>query len=243
MATTVETMRIARHDLELAAMVGIISRRQADALWGALLARDPQRGDAGRVAAEVFRREGEYWALSYAGTVFRLRDSKGLRLIVILLQHPGHDLHALELAQDGAPEPRAGVDDAPTRGLCAAFGDAVVLLDQRAKAAYRQRISELRDELAEAERCNDIGTAEHARAEIDMLGEQLAAAIGLGGRDRQTATPLERARGLVTVRIRATIKKISRCEPSLGHHLAASIKTGRLCSYSPDPMRRVVWTF
>src|SRR2546422_11002168 len=48
--------------------------------------------------SDVFHREGEYWTIAYQGTLFRLRDAKGLRYLAHLLQHPGRHFAAAELA-------------------------------------------------------------------------------------------------------------------------------------------------
>src|SRR5262245_47071543 len=49
-------------------------------------------------AAQVFRREGEYWTIAYAGTTVRLRDAIGLRYIAYLLAHPRERFAAANLA-------------------------------------------------------------------------------------------------------------------------------------------------
>ncbi len=72
--------------------------------------------------------------------------------------------------------------------------------------------------------------------------QELARAVGLGGRDRPVASAAERARVTVTVRIKKTLAKITRCHPGLGHHLTTTIKTGRCCSYCPDPTHPTAWS-
>jgi non-specific serine/threonine protein kinase len=115
------------------------------------------------------------------------------------------------------------------------------LLDAQAKAAYKQRLEELREELQEAEGNNDLDRAERARAELEMLAAQLRGALGLGGRDRAAVTDLERARSAVGKRIRGEVKRIRAVNPALGRHLAATITTGYFCSYRPDADLQVVW--
>jgi hypothetical protein len=34
---------------------------------------------------------------------------------------------------------------------------------------------------------------------------------------------------------------LARANPSLGRHLAATIRTGRYCSYTPDPRAPISW--
>jgi non-specific serine/threonine protein kinase len=90
----------------------------------------------------------------------------------------------------------------------------LAILDPQAKSAYRRRLEEVRGELEEAEAFNDTGRATAAREEMEAISEQLAAAVGLGGRDRQTGSAAERARTAVTQRVRAAIKRIAAQQPA-----------------------------
>jgi hypothetical protein len=53
------------------------------------------------------------------------------------------------------------------------------------------------------------------------------------GRGRGAASHAERARLNVTRAIRAAMANLARANPALGAHLAATIRTGRYCSYTP----------
>jgi non-specific serine/threonine protein kinase len=127
--------------------------------------------------------------------------------------------------------------------VIAGFRDAGPLLDSQAKAEYKRRVDELRNDFEEAERFNDSYRAARARSEIDAIAQQLAAAVGLGGRDRRSSSEAERARSAVTKRIKEAINRIAEVIPPLGRHLAARIRTGYFCSYSPNPDRPVAWRF
>ena len=206
---------------------------------------------AGAVAPEaaryVFRREGEYWTVAYEGAVVRLRDAKGLRHLARLLAHPGREFHATDLeaaegqlAQAAPVGRRSRVRDGDL-AVRPDLGDAGALLDATAKAAYQARLAELRAELEEAEGFNDSARAAKARAERDFLVGELARAVGLGGRDRRAASHAERARLNATRAIRAAMASLARANPALGRHLAATIRTGRYCSYTPDPRAPIAW--
>jgi hypothetical protein len=119
--------------------------------------------------------------------------------------------------------------------------DGDPILDGHAKAEYKSRLKELRAELEDAESFNDLERAEKIRVESNAIAEQLATAVGLGGRDRRAASHAERARSAVTKRIRNSIQKIAKATPALGNHLSGSIKTGYFCSYNPDPNSSVRW--
>jgi hypothetical protein len=181
----------------------------------------------------VFRREGDYWTITYADSVCRLKDARGLHYLAHLLRHPGQEFHVLDLvsAVSGTP------DNVPVQG------DAGPTLDAAAKAAYRQRLVDLREELAEAEAFNDPGRAARAREEIDALTEQLAAGVGLGGRNRVAGAAAELARSAVTQGIRRALERIGDGIPALGDQLAPRIRTGAFCVYVPDAVHPLSWTF
>jgi len=180
----------------------------------------------------VFRSEGEFWTVVFSGEIARLKDSKGLRDIAVLLSSPNREIAAVDLvSRDAGPVGRA----------VAGGGDAGEAVDERARAAYKRRIQDLRDDIDQADADNDSARAAKARAELDALTEQLAAAYGLGGRARKVGDPAERARKAVTERIRDALARMAKEHPSLHRHLKASIKTGAFCSYAPE--RPVTWSF
>jgi hypothetical protein len=97
-------------------------------------------------------------------------------------------------------------------------GDAGEMLAE-AKAAYKRRLSELREELEEAkERGNEERVA---RAEDEI--EALSRAVGLGGRDRRAGSPEERARLSVSRAIKAAIKRIEEKRPEVTRYLTSTI--------------------
>jgi hypothetical protein len=205
-----------------------------------------QAAAAPEASRNVFRREGEYWTVVFDGSVVRLKDTKGLRHLARLLAHPGREFHATDLqAAQSRPSPAAvapgdragGGELAVRRDL----GDAGVLLDATAKAAYRVRLAELRAELEEAEGFNDPARAAKARQETEFLVAELARAVGLGGRDRRAASHAERARLNVTRAIRAAVANLARANPALGRHLSSTVRTGRYCAYLPDPRAPIAW--
>ena len=185
--------------------------------------------------------EGEYWAFHYEGHVARLRDSKGLRYLARLLRNPGQELHALDLVVgDGGAGGASG--RVPEREVTrTGAGDAGAMLDPQAKAAYRRRLEDLRDELDEATYNNDVGRAARAQEEMDFLLAELSAAVGLGGRDRKAASDAERARQSVTRAIKGAIERLGEAHAPLGDHLRSAVRTGIYSSYVPDPRSPISW--
>lgn len=200
-----------------------------------------------------FRREGEYWTLVFHGTVARLKDTRGMHYLARLLQHPGHELSALALAADA---PDCSIRVLPGTRLCGeardsaaalvqstGFTDAGAVLDPHAIAAYRQRLTELQDEIEEASALHDIGRVEKLQTEHEFVMQELVGAVGLGGRARKAASPQEHARVNVTRAIRTAIARVTEVQPALGQHLALTIKTGTFCLYAPDPSTALSWQF
>lgn len=217
------------------ATAGAIGMAGLLAKIAALAKRAPPTSD--EAEAQIFRREGEFWTIAYAGQVIRLRDMRGLHYLETLLRHPGREFHASELAAAGTGHRAlASVRDESLR-VVVGLGDAGELLDARARAAYRQRLADLAEQLAEAERRNDLGRLEQARAEREALVAELCASA----RGRRVASQTERARIAVTKAIKLVLKKIAASHPPLGAHLAATIRRGYFCAYLPDPRQPTDW--
>jgi hypothetical protein len=191
----------------------------------------------------LFIQPKEYWTIRYQGHVALIKSTRGLHYLAVLLRDPGRAFHVRELfahpLDASAPSAGIAVPEQMTDGLFYRFP----VLDAQAKAEYKRRINELRDELEEAERVNDAQRKTEIQNELHAICDHLASAVGLNGRDRKTCSDAERARSAVTKCIKKAIQKIGEAIPSLGYHLANSIKTGYFCSYNPHSDRAVAWKF
>jgi non-specific serine/threonine protein kinase len=90
---------------------------------------------------------------------------------------------------------------------------------------------------------HDQGRSDALREELEFLTDELAQAVGLGGRARRLGSPVERARTAVTRAIKNALKKICEHHTPLGQYLTHTIKTGTFCTYTPDPRSLVSWQF
>jgi hypothetical protein len=202
--------------------------RKARALGLAQLARDAEAAGfaAGQVPVTegIFARDGAMWTLAYGGVTVRMRDAKGLSDLAVLLAAPGRQVPAADLIAAAGAGPagqadlRLGADE---------------VLDATARRQIRARLSDLGEDLAEAESWNDPERAARARAERDALLRELTAAAGPAGRPRLLGDQSERARKAVTARIRDIIGRLEPVHPALAGHLRESVTTGTRCSYSP----------
>lgn len=184
-------------------------------------AAELERTGAGASAVaelHVFRRDGEMWTVGYRSKTIQLRDSKGLRDLGRLLAQPSRPIAALDLASP----------------MVSTEGDLGETIDATARSAYQKRLTELQEELDDADATNDSERSARAAVERDTLVDQLASAYGLGGRARRPGHPAERARQAVTARIHDALDRIDAAHPELGQHLRRSVRTGRVCVYEPE---------
>jgi hypothetical protein len=187
----------------------------------------------------TFLKEGEYWVIGYHARTFRLKDRVGLRYLAELLSNPGREYLAIDLA--------AGVHGCRSRTRShagterAVLGDPEPYLDGVERCAYAHRRRDLGAVRDKARVRNDSRLASRTQAEIGFVTEELQRGIGPGGRILPSGSPVERARVSVTRAIRGALHAIAQNHPALGHYLAAAVKTGTLCSYSPDPRVALRW--
>ena len=215
---------------------------QQDGWRGVEPAPQLRSAEQGRPADErVFRREGDYWSVSFDGRTVRLRDLKGLRYLARLLAAPGREFHVLDLVAAD----RGGATSATRpaeRGLGFSGGvDAGELLDTQAREAYRRRLAEIEEDIEEARAMGDGERAANATVEHDFLVRELIRAVGLGGRSRHAGSVSERARASVTRAMRHALGRIHEHHPQLGQHLDVAIRTGTSCAYLPDPRVPITW--
>src|SRR5262249_43166714 len=160
-----------------------------DDFLGPVAPDEPVHTPPAAIPRDVFRYEGEYWTLAFAGRVCRLRDAEGLHHIAYLLERPGEPVPASDL------------------------------LDGRATRTSRPRRNGLRAVREEVDRLNDAGHAVSTRMDTEFVEDQLAAAGGVAARDPGVAPAAERARLTVTKRVKGVLQRIARRHPALAQHL------------------------
>lgn len=174
---------------------------------------------------------GDLWIVGYDGSSCVLRDSKGLRYLRELIGNAGKEISALDLTAlaEGSS------------GTALVDSDAGELLDAQAKSAYRRRLAELDEEIAEATAWSDTERAARAELERDALVDQLTSAAGLSGRNRVALSNSERARVAVRKAISSALDRVAEQDPAVARLLRDGVRTGRLCTFEPDPSRPIEW--
>jgi hypothetical protein len=165
------------------------------------------------------RRQGSHWLFVLDGRSALVEHSVGMGYLATLLDNPGHELTAVELA--------AGP------GVRAAATSAQPVLDREATGHYRRWLANLEAELDEHEANHDTGRAEQVRTERDWLLGELSAAAGLAGRVREFAGAEEKARIAVGKAIRRALTRITAADAVIGDVLRDGVRTGTRCSYHP----------
>jgi hypothetical protein len=174
------------------------------------------RGPTPRPQAQLtITRTGDEIRVAWTGRELVVPLTKGLEYLVTLVAAPGREVHVSDLVGD---EDR---------------GDAGDVLDAKARASYRQRADELREELEAARARNDPGPIDRLTAELEAITDELLAGTGLGGRARKAGSRVERARVNVQRRIKDAIRRLGGEDDALGRYLEATIKTGTFCVFEP----------
>ena len=155
-------------------------------------------------------------SLSFQGKQVQLPDSKGLGDLAVLIDAHGADVHVLTLV--GHKLARMGADP---------------VLDERAKAAFKSRLDHLAHEIDDADAAGSPERAKTLQSERDALIHELAAAAGLGGRDRRLGDETERARKTVSARVRDACPRSNVCTLNWLHTCAVR------CGWGPSvPIHR-----
>lgn len=165
----------------------------------------------------TIRGTGDRWLLTHRDRKILVDDLVGMRYLAKLVDRPGTEFTALELAggtQFAEPANHA-VIDAPAR------------------AAYRRRAHELVEAIAEARNNADTARVARLELEIDAITEELDRDTGQGGRVRHFAGPAERARTAVRKAITRAIDTVATEDTSAADLLRATVTTGYHCVYRP----------
>ena len=168
------------------------------------------------------------WWVGRDGGPSAVRDMRGLHYLHLLLSRPGLDVPALALSDAVAGNVAARAVD----------GDAGPLLDRQALAAYRRRLGELDDELAEARAHADLAREERLDRGARRAARPAAGRHRAGRAARVAGGTHERARVAVRKAIAAAIDRIAALDPSLGRLLGDTVTTGATCRYDPTPTGR-----
>lgn len=175
----------------------------------------------------VFRRLGQIWVIKYEREMILMENARGLSYLARLLAEPGRIVPATSLLAVVT-----GIDPRITTG------NSGELLDDQAFTTYRQRYTELQDDIRNAENNNDFGRSAQLQREFEAFGLEIARAAGLGGKKREK-TDADRVRKAVSMAVSRAVDSICSEHVLLGRHLRNSVSPGLTFQYSPE--RQIEW--
>ncbi len=194
--------------------------------WAKEPAADGVHADAVKSgeARPSMKRVGPVWHLEWRGKQASLQNSKGLRVLAVLLQRPRQHFGAVELAVLAEGNTLEALPPQPT---------AKPVFDAKALARYKREVHRLRALEADAGTDGNQAGEFKARQEREELEEFLAKNLGLGGRTRQTNSPAEQERKNTSRAVKRAQDSLDALLPALADHLRTSVKLGLNPIYNP----------
>jgi len=201
----------------------------------------------------IFRRNGDVWTIVYEGRELPpIKDERGLNLIFHILFHRKTVFQTpvdLETAIDGSQagssvlskmtqEQREKEEGLSTQGLVDRQGP-----DKTAFQAYKKRLDEIDDDLAEAEKNNDRAQKSLLNGQREVLLSEMSNFVIRAHKGPQDHSE-EKARKRVSSAIHRALNSIQEHEPEdfgLYSHLRKNLIPVSF-PYSYDPNQPIDWT-
>ena len=194
-----------------------------------------------------FEKEGETWAIKFAGETCRLPASLiGLDYISVLLRYAGKSVDAQEIRAMRAAavpvNPKAlgelhSYPDSDEKPIFQADFSSYNVLDAEARAQYRKELEDLEVKICFAQDSGNKGEVERLEKEKKFIERELVKQKGIPGRPRRFANQRESARSTVTHAIKLAFEKIEKIAPATAQHLRDNIATGTLLTYRDCSVR------
>jgi hypothetical protein len=186
--------------------------------------------------------------VNYDRTPGHFKEGKGLKYILVLLRHPEVEFGVMDLEgivypphPDALASTEHAFADAKTNADDTTPGDHLdtyPTMDKTAVEQIKAKIEQLKDQITEARELGDEEKQEKLEQEIDELLETFRASMDKDGKPRELGGTIEQKRKSISLAIDRAIKDIKGAHLAFGVHLANSIRTGSVCSYTPIPPTR-----
>jgi 7-cyano-7-deazaguanine synthase in queuosine biosynthesis len=202
--------------------------------------------------ANYFRRRGDVWEVRFnKGQPIKLvTANKGSQYLSYLLSHPNQPIPVAELVCGSFYDPSSGIFSAAeidgddiedgyqiTQGI--PLTDAGVIIDAKAREQYRERISELLQDIDEARDTGNKEKEEELRDEMTVIACALNGSKARGGKPRTLGDKRKNVKDSFRIAVKRAIEKLSEYDSPLGQHLDSSIKFGNEPVYLTE--EEIVW--
>ncbi len=172
-------------------------------------------------AKNVFKKDGDFWQVAYqSNDTTTIKDSKGMSYIARLLEKPNEPIAALSLANPKSDtklmiQGKAVENDT----VSSDSGKPQEIIDEDTLQSCQKRIIDINNELADAEKNNDLAAQERLEAEKEQILSELNAVRNLKGESRSFTDNLVKARKAVTNAIKRALENIKTHSMPLYQHL------------------------
>lgn len=192
-------------------------------------------------SGNLFRCDGATWTVTFEGETKTFRDTKGMRYIAVLLEHPNHQFTPGELVRlvNGEPDPTQNAITAVSEGE--RLDGNLHLVESSTGEQFTpeeigRQIKEFDQELADAERDGNPVLIAYVKNEKQEFMRKTAGHLRRGN----VVVENQAARKLVSHHVNAAIRRIGNAHPALGTHLTNTIlPVGNTPCYTPG--RSIFW--
>jgi len=179
----------------------------------------------------IFRKDGDKWIVVFNHSEpCYLNDIKGMEQIAQLLAKSPKSISAIELAnpKNDTKLMILSKSDKPQE-----------IIDKNALQSYRIRLRDIEDELAGAEKNNDLAEQNKLKAEKEQILSYVQSTTKPSGQSGSFSDNIKNACDAVSNNINRALEKIKQNNPTLHQHLNNSIQRGKHFAYNPD--RKIDW--
>lgn len=217
-----------------------------------LMSKGPETALSPTIAPENhISLNADVWTVTFHGQTRYLQNTKGMRLIALLIRNQGQRCHVIQMEHELNPAPpkaeeldqwsSMSTDQFNEMGLSVNLGGSWHEgIDAKTRGDCESKIKSLQERIEDAAERGDIESQEKFEAEQEKILKYLGANLGLAGKPRQINSETEKSRKRVLAVISKERKSLKTSFPEFASHLAC-LETGTECIYQPDPPQS--WTF
>ncbi len=195
----------------------------------------------GKAAPNVFRRDGDFWTVTFAGkTAPPVKHRLPLEYLAFLLSRPHERFSAADLVGviDPPPRPEGGLTDSHAQEVGLSIGslqEGVPMTSRVTIRNLRKARAESVDRIAEARLASKgLEEIEEMEEELRRIESRLDADSDLHGRPRATGDDRERVRKRVANSLARARANMADVHEQLAQHLIDHLSDAPNYSYTPD---------
>jgi hypothetical protein len=219
-----------------------IAHLSAGDLLPPVLVSEP--GPGPRAPRYTFRREGAVWEVNDGTDPARVKHTKGMLYLQVLLQYPNKPISASDLvaivdwrvAHQARPSTQgtATEDELRNEGLAiSSLGGVGENSDEEALANYERALADREVELEVAERGGRTEEVARLNKEMELFRNEIKKGKRRRRHSQDDSEDAQRRRKAVSKCIAVALKHIEQDHNSLWKHLDSSLGTGHYCCYRP----------